>query len=123
MGLSENLAGVTLLAFGNGSPDIITALVDYNGDTEMMYAELLGAASFITAIIAGSIILIKPFKLNGSNFVRDILFFIFSCLYILWFMGDQKIEIFEASGTIIIYLIYLIVVIVQHIIYKKRANS
>lgn len=42
MGLSENLAGVTLLAFGNGSPDIFTALSDYEADTELLYAELLG---------------------------------------------------------------------------------
>lgn len=42
MGLSENLAGVTILAFGNGSPDIFTALADFGGDTELMYAELMG---------------------------------------------------------------------------------
>lgn len=42
MGLSENLAGVTLLAFGNGSPDVFTALSDWNGDTELLYAELFG---------------------------------------------------------------------------------
>lgn len=42
MGLNEDLAGVTLLAFGNGSPDIFTALANYEGDTEMLYAELFG---------------------------------------------------------------------------------
>lgn len=42
MGLSENIAGVTILAFGNGSPDIFTALANYDGDSELIYAELLG---------------------------------------------------------------------------------
>ena len=42
MGLSQNLAGVTILAFGNGSPDIFAALANYNGDTEMLISELLG---------------------------------------------------------------------------------
>lgn len=42
MRMSENLAGVTLLAFGNGSPDIFTALADFEGDTELLYSELFG---------------------------------------------------------------------------------
>lgn len=40
--MSENLAGVTLLAFGNGSPDILTSLSNLDGDTELMYCELMG---------------------------------------------------------------------------------
>lgn len=42
MGLNENLAGVTILAFGNGAPDIFTAVANYQGDSEIIYAELLG---------------------------------------------------------------------------------
>lgn len=51
MGLSENLAGVTLLAFGNGSPDIFAALADYTGDTELLYAELFGSPPCIITLI------------------------------------------------------------------------
>jgi sodium/potassium/calcium exchanger 6 len=43
LGLSENLAGVTVLAFGNGSPDIFTSLVGApRGRSELVFGELIG---------------------------------------------------------------------------------
>lgn len=41
-GLSDSLAGATLLAIGNGSPDLIADFFEYEDDTEMLYAILYG---------------------------------------------------------------------------------
>lgn len=40
--MSENIAGVTILAFGNASPDLFTALASYRSDTQMLYAQTFG---------------------------------------------------------------------------------
>lgn len=40
--LDDSLAGATLLAFGNSSPDFFTSFSSYKGDTVMTYAQLYG---------------------------------------------------------------------------------
>lgn len=42
LNLSEIVTGVTLLAFGNSSSNVLTSLVNYRGDTEMMFAQTFG---------------------------------------------------------------------------------
>lgn len=122
LGLSENLAGVTLLAFGNGSPDIFTAVANPDGDTEMMFAELVGAACFIIGVIGGTIIIIHPFKTNGYNFMRDVLFFMISILFLSHAMEDMIVYLWEAILFLLIYVLYLIVVIGEHFVLRNRAR-
>jgi solute carrier family 24 (sodium/potassium/calcium exchanger), member 6 len=118
LNIGENLAGVTILAFGNGSPDIFTAIANPEGDTELMYSELmgktagcmftctgnlyyvlnLGAAIFVTTVVAGCIIMINPFVLEKFSFVRDTLFFTFSIVYISECIADGKYSLAEGIG-------------------------
>jgi sodium/potassium/calcium exchanger 6 len=47
LGLSESTAGVTFLAFGNGSPDVFSTFAALRGGTfGLAVGELIGAASF-----------------------------------------------------------------------------
>lgn len=47
LGLSETTAGVTLLAFGNGSPDVFSTFSAMNqGTFSLAIGELIGAATF-----------------------------------------------------------------------------
>lgn len=70
--LSETVAGVTLLALGNGAPDVITAIIaggsDGGGGISIAIGSIFGAGLFVTnatlasVIISGkSITVIKPF--------------------------------------------------------------
>lgn len=118
--MSESLAGVTLLAFGNGSPDIFASLSHSMGDTEIIYTELLGAAIFVTGFIAGCIILIKPFQVVGHNYVRDVFFFMFAVAVINYSINDQGYTLIEGIFTILIYVAYLAYVISDHMLDKKN---
>lgn len=122
MKMSENLAGVTILAFGNGSPDIFTAISNPFGSTDLMYSELFGAAAFIIAIIGGTIITITPFTMNGYNISRDCLFFILAILFISYSIQDQHFTIWETIGTLAIYVAFLVTVILEHI-FTLRKNK
>lgn len=64
--LSESLAGVTLLAFGNGAPDVFSALsassdvesLQHDGTGEGFYlaaASSLGSGLFVSAIVSSAI--------------------------------------------------------------------
>ena len=60
--LSQNIAGVTILAFGNGAPDIFSALASVQqARPELLLGGLFGAGIFVTT---GKIIyfLNKTFK-------------------------------------------------------------
>ncbi|KAA8576829.1 hypothetical protein EYC84_006876 [Monilinia fructicola] len=71
LGMSESMAGVTFLAFGNGSPDVFStfaAMGSHSGS--LAVGELIGAAGFITAVVAGSMALVREFKVGKKTFVR-----------------------------------------------------
>jgi len=123
LGLSENLGGVTLLAFGNGSPDIFTSLLNTHGDTELMYTQLIGGAAFVTGFVIGIIMIMRPFKLEWKTYVRDVAFFTFAAIYIHSSIHDQLYEIYEGFITVGIYIAYLMVVIVEHFIHKRTLKK
>ncbi|CAH1762179.1 9271_t:CDS:10, partial [Entrophospora sp. SA101] len=63
LNLSESMAGVTFLAFGNGSPDVFSTFSAMtHGSGSLAIGELIGAASFITSVVAGSMAVISPFQ-------------------------------------------------------------
>jgi sodium/potassium/calcium exchanger 6 len=80
--LLHNIAGVTILAFGNGAPDFFTALAAVNQRrTELILGGLFGAGIFVTTVVAGSVIIAKPFKLMKRPFLRDVTFYIAAIIW------------------------------------------
>ena len=74
--LSQNIAGVTILAFGNGSPDIFSALAAVNQSRpELVLGALFGAGVFVTTAVAGAVSLSTPFTLMSRPFLRDVIFY------------------------------------------------
>ena len=96
MRLSENIAGVTILAFGNGSPDIFTSIVTSEDEQLIMFTELIGAGVFVTAIIAGSVVVVKPFKLKPQYIIRDASFYILAVCWICYVVQDDVVHLWEA---------------------------
>lgn len=118
--MSENLAGVTLLAFGNGSPDIFASIANTHGDTELIYTELIGAAAFVTGCIAGFIILVRPFKIVRRNYIRDVSFFLLTAFIIDFNIHNQEYSLIEGFATVSIYIFYIIYVVADHIFMKQK---
>ena len=61
--LSESLAGVTLLAFGGGAPDVFASLsstTNGGGEVGMGISVLLGASLFILSIVGAGVIFFAP---------------------------------------------------------------
>lgn len=119
LNLSENLAGVTLLSIGNCAPDIFAAIVDPDHDSEIFVTEQLGCTVFMTTIVAGIIIILKPFQIIGRNFIRDALFLVIAVAYVEYSILDGYYQLEESIVTISMYLIYLALVIVMHLHFKR----
>ncbi|KAF8632221.1 hypothetical protein AX15_001979 [Amanita polypyramis BW_CC] len=110
-GLDENVAGVTFLAFGNGSPDLSSTFSAMRaGSGSLAIGELLGAASFIVSCVVGSMCIIKPFHVYRWPFLRDVGFFTTAVGLLLYILSDGKIQLWEASLMIALYVFYTLVV-------------
>ncbi|KAI1489276.1 Sodium/calcium exchanger protein-domain-containing protein [Biscogniauxia mediterranea] len=121
LGLSESLAGVTFLAFGNGSPDVFSTFAAMGSNSgSMAIGELIGAAGFITTVVAGSMALVREFKVGKRTFVRDICFFIVAVCFAMGFLADGILEFWECCVMIAYYLFYVLVVVGWHAITKRR---
>lgn len=115
LGMSESMAGVTLLAFGNGSPDVFSTFAAMNTNSgSLAVGELMGAAVFITAVVAGSMALIKPFHVARKSFVRDVGFFIVAAGFSFSFLWDGRLQLWECIAMVIYYLVYVTFVVVWH---------
>lgn len=110
--MSESLAGVTLLALGNGSPDVFSTLEAMKIDSaNLAIGELCGAALFITGVVVGSMSIVRPFKVAKKPFLRDLLFLIFAIIITVVFLSDEKITIWEALIMLLLYVVYVVFVV------------
>ncbi|KNE71639.1 hypothetical protein AMAG_16197 [Allomyces macrogynus ATCC 38327] len=110
--MSESLAGVTLLAFGNGSPDLVSTFSALtSGAGGLALGELVGAAAFITTMVLGCVAYIAPFTLNKAAFLRDGLFFVGSLILILIVAFDHAITLAESIALMAYYALYVAVVV------------
>lgn len=115
LGLSESMAGVTFLAFGNGSPDVFSTFAAIkSGSGSLAVGELIGAAGFITAVVAGSMALIKDFAVPKKSFLRDVGFFIVAIAFSMSFLANGKLDIWECVVMVAFYVFYVITVIAWH---------
>ena len=113
LSLDENVAGVTLLAFGNGSPDVFATFAALRTNAgSLAIGELLGAASFIISCVVGSMCIIKPFRVNRGPFLRDATFFAVAITTLLVILYDGWIYAWEAALLVVLYLAYVFTVIV-----------
>ncbi|KAF8252701.1 hypothetical protein K440DRAFT_357709 [Wilcoxina mikolae CBS 423.85] len=115
LGMSESMAGVTFLAFGNGSPDVFSTFAAMKIDSgSLAVGELIGAACFITGVVAGSMAIVRPFKVGRKSFMRDVSFFAVAVMFGLFFLADGRIQMWECVVMIVFYLLYVVFVLWWH---------
>lgn len=115
LGLSESLAGVTFLAFGNGSPDVFSTFAAMSSNSPgMAVGELIGAACFITGVVAGSMALVREFRVDKKTYARDICFFIVAVAFAMSFLADGHLRFWECWAMVGYYIAYVLTVVGWH---------
>ncbi|KAL6250796.1 hypothetical protein RBB50_003099 [Rhinocladiella similis] len=115
LGMSESLTGVTFLAFGNGSPDVFSTFAAMSSNSgSLAVGELMGAAGFISAVVAGSMALVAPFQVARKSFIRDVGFFAVAASFSLVFLADGSLKLWECATMIGFYVFYVIFVVTWH---------
>ncbi|XP_001361526.2 mitochondrial sodium/calcium exchanger protein [Drosophila pseudoobscura] len=117
--MNEHLAGVTLLAFGNTSPDLAANLAAIREEVPV-FANSLAMALFVSMFTGGMICYISPFKMNTHGTVRDILFFILGVTLLEYVMASHgEVDMTECFVLVLVYISYIVVNILDVYLMRK----
>ncbi|EEB09670.1 sodium/calcium exchanger [Schizosaccharomyces japonicus yFS275] len=110
--LPDSVVGVTFLALGNGSPDVLSTFAAVRVDSAgLAIGELLGSALFICAIVCGTICILQPFCVPKQHFLRDVLFFTGAVLLVITFLiHNGCLSLWQSLTMITYYTAYVLFV-------------
>mmetsp|Transcript_33268 Transcript_33268/g.32705 ORF Transcript_33268/g.32705 Transcript_33268/m.32705 type:complete len:547 (-) Transcript_33268:112-1752(-) len=125
--MSESLAGVTLLALGNGAPDVIASISAADGAEGGMFfsvGALTGSGIFVTGVVSAVVILSskKEIKVLGIHMFRDIGFYVLGLVVLVIAAIVGELNIFFAAAFILIYVAYVVTVVIMDTL-EKRARK
>ncbi|XP_022095819.1 mitochondrial sodium/calcium exchanger protein-like isoform X2 [Acanthaster planci] len=122
--LNQSVAGVTFLAFGNGAPDIFSAIAAItnakDGNAGLAIGALFGAGVFVTTVVAGSVSIAQPFELAKRPFLRDTIFYVGAAFWTFYILYTGKIWTAEAVGFILLYVGYVFFVLIGRRLYQSK---
>ena len=108
---------MTLLAFGNGSPDIISGIVASSSEDDdgldFAIGALIGSGMVLTTLVFSLVIFFSKTGVNviPKMFIRECVFYLISLIVLGLFAIDEKIHIWEACCFIMIYFVNLTVAV------------
>uniref|UniRef100_A0A182XYL4 Sodium/calcium exchanger membrane region domain-containing protein n=1 Tax=Anopheles stephensi TaxID=30069 RepID=A0A182XYL4_ANOST len=103
--LNEYMAGVTLLTYGNGLPQVLSELKHHkSGDTELIYNQYLGTAVYQVSFLAALVIWMGPFAIYPEVIVPNIVSLLIVSLLVEEIMYDEQVGLLQ---TIILGLLYV----------------
>ncbi|KAK6465178.1 Sodium/calcium exchanger protein-domain-containing protein [Scheffersomyces coipomensis] len=122
--LSDNFAGLTLLALGNGAPDVLSTYKAMSLDSgSLAISELFGASLFITTVVIGAMAIVHPFKVPKRSFIRDVGFYLLIVCLIGLSMFVFSFSIIVCIVLVVAYAVYVSVVILDHSYLKSQATK
>lgn len=112
LGVSAALIGLTIVAFGTSSPELVTTIVStYKGDREVAVGNIMGSGVYNILVILSIACIVTP---GGLPVDRDLLSFDIPLMAgvalgaIPVFLTGKKISRVEGALGIAIYMVYLL---------------
>ncbi|OLY85681.1 putative cation exchanger [Smittium mucronatum] len=121
--IPDSIAGVTLLALGNGAPDIFTNFnAIKSGSASLAIGELIGAAMFVICVVSGLMIIItNGFSVPKAIVYRELFFLFLASLSIFFICFFSFIDYPIAISMLTLYLIYVSVIAFIFVLDKRRS--
>lgn len=121
--LSQSVAGVTFLAFGNGAPDTIATIASIRWNrTALAVGELFGGGTYVATIVVGLIFINNKFDLIQSSLLRDVFFYLVASYwaFVLYYSGSVTVG--HAAGFIALYVLYIFVAICGNTVLNRLGH-
>ena len=111
--MSQNLAGLTLLALGNQAPDIAVAIIaggDADEGIEASLSSLLGGGFIVVGLVLSTVIFLgNGVSVLSYNYIRDLGVYLIglSVLVVIGYQG--KFHFWECLLQLCLYVVYVVV--------------
>ncbi|PKI41492.1 hypothetical protein CRG98_038119, partial [Punica granatum] len=107
--LSPSMGAITLLALGNGAPDVFSSVAAVrSGQYRTGFGAILSAGTFVSAFVVGFVAIhAAPFSLDPAPFVRDVLFYMIAALFLFWVYLSGEIFLWQAIGFVGFYVFFV----------------
>lgn len=108
-GLSENLIGLTIVAFGTSLPELVTSMVAAKkGEVDMALGNVIGSNIFNILLVAGATAVVSPMVFSIENIIDLVILIVMSLL--VWSFASSKKSIKRSEGIfmLIIYVAYIV---------------
>uniref|UniRef100_A0A8R1E2J0 Sodium/calcium exchanger membrane region domain-containing protein n=1 Tax=Caenorhabditis japonica TaxID=281687 RepID=A0A8R1E2J0_CAEJA len=127
--ISESVAGVTFMAFGNGAPDVFGSIASVLSSptpkADLALGELFGGGLFVTTMVVSTIVLTSPFDVEVFSTFRDLVFYLVALLFLgLCFVFYDSVTLWMPLVYLGLYLLYVMTVFGAQAMHnsKKRAH-
>jgi len=121
LSLPPDIAGITILALGNGAPDVFSTFAAVtHGQFQIAIGELLGAGMFVTSCVVGAVALSADCTVKKLSFVRDVCFYLFAVTLVCGVVATGVVHVWEAIIFLFCYVIYVCVAVALHIIQVRQ---
>ncbi|KAF9605526.1 hypothetical protein IFM89_017545 [Coptis chinensis] len=109
LNLSPSMGAVTLLALGNGAPDVFASIAAVrSGHARTGLGAILSAGTFVSAFVVGFVaIYASPFSVEPAPFVRDVFFYLTAALSLFYVYLSGEIFIWQAIGFVGFYVFFV----------------
>lgn len=103
------MGAVTLLALGNGAPDVFASVAAVRGgQARTGFGAILSAGTFVSAFVVGFVALYAaPFAVDPAPFVRDVLFYLTAAFFLFYVYLSAEIFLWQAVGFVGFYLFFV----------------
>ncbi len=123
------LGGVTLLALGNGAPDISAVVNAIKSNSQegipLSLGELTGGGMFVQSVVVGRIVMLLDDGgiTCGKELTRDICMYTISAGYVFWMIERGKIHYIHVIGMLVLYFGYVTVVVFAELRRYKTSDQ
>ncbi|XP_076800707.1 mitochondrial sodium/calcium exchanger protein-like isoform X2 [Clavelina lepadiformis] len=122
--MHPHIAGLTIVALGNGAPDIFSAIAAFTNSNPstagVAIGALLGAAMLVTMVVAGLVATTKPFDIAKRPFLRDMTFFLAVAFWLFYQIYHGEINLTTSVGFLCLYVVYIAVVAIGRCINQRQ---
>lgn len=103
------MGAVTLLALGNGAPDVFASVAAVGGGNPRTgFGAILSAGTFVSGFVVGFVgIYAAPFSVDPSSFVRDVMFYLIAAFFLFYVYLSGELYFWQAVGFVGFYLFFV----------------
>jgi sodium/potassium/calcium exchanger 6 len=125
--LPASVSSVTLMAFGNGAPDIFSTFASVQaGEYQQAFGQVVGATAFISLCITGFLSIggwVIGYQVYRRPFLKDVGILAMAVCLVFFVVHDFKIEPWEPYFCLILYLGFILLTVIARIIFQRQKNQ